>query len=316
MKNKTLAIILFSILFLACGWTYTFDISTPASSDDPREAPTRFQEIKKSIQEREDVDHYWPLTGNEVSDACSGEHRKLTLQGINAVELAALTSAKSYVYRYGRELYYKDANGVGDGNTVQITKKGWLNLDDSILSNATWLTAKSTKTGDTVNLIKAGKNEAADTNVAILPDAARLDSNTAPTESSQIVNKKYVDDQITNAKALMAFGSYTTQDDENQTLLKAHAYLANQDGFVVAVVGLSSQYKYIKGYVGTTTDPEGAGNIMGAVEAPLSPSGGYDASLTFPVASGKYFEITCDSTNAPIIYWHPIGTLIKPTDNN
>jgi len=53
----------------------------------------------------------------------------------------------------------------------------------------------------TVNLIRAGRNEADDTDVAQVPDLARLASNAAPTEDTQIPNKKYVDDQVQSSQA-------------------------------------------------------------------------------------------------------------------
>jgi hypothetical protein len=47
-----------------------------------------------------------------------------------------------------------------------------------------------------VELIKAGRNEANDTDVTVLPDETRLDTDAEPTEDTHIPNKKYVDNQI------------------------------------------------------------------------------------------------------------------------
>jgi len=295
MKNKTLAIILFSILFLACGWTYTFDISTPASSDDPREAPTRFQEIKKSIQEREDVDHYWPLTGNEVSDACSGEHRKLTLQGINAVELAALTSAKSYVYRYGRELYYKDANGTGDTYTTQITKLGKLNLDDSRLSNNTYLVGRNVAGSANINIIKVNDSNTLTLGaIATLPDGSKLATSAAPAADAQIANKKYVDDRV----AAKVFGAWptvttvTTTVAQGATNTDVAATLAATDGFLVAkVTGSSGQVSCaLFGYTDSANPPTTlrcADSIGQQDKANI-----FYAGYTMPVKKGDYYKAT------------------------
>lgn len=104
-------------------WIRTYDIDTPDGSvDDPSEAADRMNEIKLATQERENVDHYWPLTGSEVSDLEAGEHRKVTIRTLSVVEVAALAGAKAYLYRLvtDGELYFKDASG----NTIQLTSGG------------------------------------------------------------------------------------------------------------------------------------------------------------------------------------------------
>ena len=104
-------------------WVRTYDIDTPDGSvDDPAEAADRMNEIKLATQERENVDHYWPLTGSEVSDDDAGEHRKITIRTLSAVEVAALTATKAYLYRLvtNGELYFKD----DDDNTIQLTSGG------------------------------------------------------------------------------------------------------------------------------------------------------------------------------------------------
>lgn len=107
-------------------------------------------------------------------------------------------------------------------------------------------------------------------------------------------------------------GIYTNQDDENWTMLKAHAYRANQDGEVTAVMTATAAAQTISGYKGTTNNPAGAGIAVGGDYS-------YGAGLhgiSFSVAKGLYFEIADNSPNPTAIYWHPIGTLIKPTDFN
>ncbi len=104
-------------------WLRTYDITTPDGSvDSPAEAADRMNEIKLATQEREDTDHYWPLTGTEVSDLDAGEHRKITLRSLTAVAVAALAAAKAYIYHLvtDGELYFKDAAG----NTIQLTSGG------------------------------------------------------------------------------------------------------------------------------------------------------------------------------------------------
>lgn len=166
----------------------TYDIVTPAGSDDPAEADDRMQEIKAAVQERENVDHYWPLTGTEVSDADAGEHRKVTLRTGSA---PAAVADKGLVYAKDvggkAELFYRDE----DGNEVQITSGGILNS----LNLAGAQTAAGVKTFSSIPKIPI----------------------TAPTVDAEAAGKKYVDDQILAAipvaariKAWIAFNGTGT----------------------------------------------------------------------------------------------------------
>ena len=114
------------LLSMLCGFTSTYDTATPQGSDDPAEADDRMREIKAAVQERENVDHYWPLTGTEVSDADTGEHRKVTLRVGSAPTKA---DDKGILYSKDvnskAELFYIDE----DGNEVQLTSAGALNLN-------------------------------------------------------------------------------------------------------------------------------------------------------------------------------------------
>lgn len=99
----------------------TYDTVSPSGDDNPTEGDDRIRETKAAIQERENVDHYWPLTGTEVSDADTGEHRKVTLRVGSAPSAVA---DKGFVYAKDvsgkAELFYIDE----DGNEVQITSGG------------------------------------------------------------------------------------------------------------------------------------------------------------------------------------------------
>ena len=106
------------------------------------------------------------------------------------------------------------------------------------------------------------------------------------------------------------FGAFSNQDDDGNAMLKAHAYLANQDGFVTASVNLTNGAT-VYGHIGATDDPAGAGTEI-ARESNTADTG--YRYVTFPVAKGKYFELTTTSANAITIYWHPVGVLVKPTD--
>lgn len=75
-------------------------------------------------------------------------------------------------------------------------------LTEGIVANDSYLQARNEAGDGNVDLIKAARNEADDADVAQIPDEARLASSAAPTEDTQLVNKKFVNDQIAaNAEA-------------------------------------------------------------------------------------------------------------------
>lgn len=184
--RKALLIALFLVIGFCIGiayattFSFTYDTATPAGSDDPAEADDRMREIKAAVQERENVDHYWPLTGTEVSDADAGEHRKVTLRTGSAPSAVA---DKGFVYAKDvgdkAELFYIDE----DGNEIQLTSKG------QYLANDTNLTATDNAGTGSVNLIKASTSD-----LAVLSDGAVL---AAATESGDgdrtIADKAWAD---------------------------------------------------------------------------------------------------------------------------
>lgn len=170
----------------------TFDTSAPDGGDDPAEADNNMRRIQAAIQERENVDHYWPLTGTEVSDADAGEHRKLIIRTLSAGEVAALSATKAYLYRLvtDGELYFKDASN----NTIKLTVGGILNSLN--------LTGAQTAAG-----VKTFSSS------PIVP---------APTTNLQAATKKYVDEhgtvQIVNTQTGAVSSGNTTVIPNDDTI--------------------------------------------------------------------------------------------------
>jgi hypothetical protein len=73
-----------NLIKLAINATFssTYDIATPAGSDNPAEADDRMREIKAATQERLNVEHVFDLTGTEVSGANTGKHTDITCTSI------------------------------------------------------------------------------------------------------------------------------------------------------------------------------------------------------------------------------------------
>ena len=124
--------------------TNTYDTATPGGNDNPRDADDRMREIKAAIQERmndhngtaDEGDHYWPLTGTEVSDDDSGQHRMLTLRqlGSNPSALTSYSTLTDLGFLYQKnlsgngELYWQDEAE----NVLQLTTEGLFNLNSAI----------------------------------------------------------------------------------------------------------------------------------------------------------------------------------------
>lgn len=105
---------------------------------------------------------------------------------------------------------------------------------------------------------------------------------------------------------------YTNEDSDGNAMLKAHAYFAQSAGFVSAYVQLNLAGDFLRGYIGLTDNPAGAGNKIQEQEM-----GGavYTNSICFVVAKGEYFEITATG-DEPTIWWKSYGALRKPVDHN
>ncbi len=86
---------LFSALLF--GWTATYDTTTPAGTDSPSIIDDRIRETKLAVQERQNVDHYWPLAGSQVSHADAGKHRKVTFQEVLGTK-PTLTDGQLAIY--------------------------------------------------------------------------------------------------------------------------------------------------------------------------------------------------------------------------
>lgn len=111
--------------------TNDYDTATPVGSDAPSTIDDKIREVKAAVQERmndhngssDEGDHYWPLTGTEVSDTDAGQHRKVTLRNDwtetdKEVADAGILHAKDVNSK--AELHYLDE----DGNDVQLTSGG------------------------------------------------------------------------------------------------------------------------------------------------------------------------------------------------
>lgn len=188
-----------------------YDTATPLGTDAPSTLDDQDRLTKGAVQERENVDHYWPLTGTQVSGVDVGEHRKATFHEPLGADPTTATN-KGHVYMKNVagvvELFWKDESG----NVLQLTTGGKLNIGSSDivgkLANNTFFTAVDQAGTGTVNLIKANASD-----VAVIPDGSEMATSGAPTSDADISNKKYVDDHTTMVPAVTGAGTgYTGQE--------------------------------------------------------------------------------------------------------
>jgi hypothetical protein len=91
-------------------------------------------------------------------------------------------------------------------------------------------------------------------------------------------------------------------DSSAASFLKDHTYLAQTAGFVT-MFATSNTTTEIAGYIGTTTDPVGAGikvstNTQGTNSKP---------SISFLVGRGLYFELTAVIADSALgVWWTPL----------
>ena len=188
-----------------------------------------------------------------------------------------------------------------DGYAKQVLKKSGTSLilnceagdytansideDDIQLANNAYLTALNLAGDGTVNLIKAGTND-----LSTLPDGSEMATNAAPTEDEGIVNKKYVDDQVSAAiPDDDAFGTWTAKATDT-------SYLAASDGFVCAYA--QTGVTHLNGY----TDANNPPTTLRLKDNSAGISGGA-RDLTMPVKKGHYWKVE----NADVVYWLPVG---------
>jgi len=265
----------------------TYDKTTPAGTDAPSVIDDRIQENKKAVQERENVDHYWPYAsaadvagGNEVASKYSGEHRKITFYG-NITDPTQV-AGKGHLYMKGGDFYYQDATNPAR----KLTLAGAINIISADLlgklANNTYFTAVDAAGTGTVDLIKAN-----DSDVAVLPDGSQLATSDPPTEDAGIVNKKYFDDRVPDDDA---FGTWAIKSSNT-------VYQAESDGFVCAFkVGTGT------GGIAGYTDGSNPPTLVKARNSSTNLAEG-GMGITFPVKKSDYWKVT----GATAVNWLPIG---------
>ena len=312
-------IICFWMILLMGALTNTYDTSTPAGTDNPRDADDRMREIKAAIQERmndhngeaDEGDHYWDLTGTEVSDTDTGEHRKITLREMSgnpdALTSYATITNKGFLFTKDdsgdTELYYEDDSS----NVIQLTADGYI-LGDSMkadtidgtvmqLDNNQWLTAENAAADGTVNLIKA---DAAD--VSVLADGAQIEAATESGDGDRTIADKAYVDAVETAKADI-ISTCTNNDSESNALAAGNVYQAELDGILIV------RTTYTGAHAVEITIEAGTSNPPGNTRA-------YEkwdnvtvaCTITVPIKKDWYVKVSDTNSDIAEIEWTAFGS--------
>lgn len=171
-----LAGLILAVAVIFCtAWTYTWDTTTPAGSDAPSVIDDRIREVKATVQERLNVDHFMPLTGSQVSDADAGYHRDIHFYSTTAADPVLDFTTVGGV----DELRYTDSAG----SAIQFTSAGSFNV--ALLTSKTITTP--TLTSPVLNTQVTG--------TAVL-DEDDMASNSATKVATQQSIKAYVDNKV------------------------------------------------------------------------------------------------------------------------
>jgi len=172
---------LLPLVALIGGWTYTLDCATPVGTDAPSTIDDKIRETRYGFQERLNVDHYFALSGTQVSDAAAGQHRQVEFYG----PISTPTNAADKGF-----LFTKDASAKAeltwldeDGNEIQLTSAGDFNL--ALLTSKTITTP--TLTSPVLNTGISG--------TAVLDEDA-MGSNSDTQLATQQSIKAYVDNNV------------------------------------------------------------------------------------------------------------------------
>ena len=128
--------------------------------------------------------------------------------------------------------------------------------------------------------------------------------NDASADNSAVYDGTVVSAEIDTDVATQSFGTLTGTDSGSDAFVVAHAYLAAQDGIVHAYNTGGNAADALRGYNGATDDPAGAGTKMQDQEISDNAE---EISITFAVASGRYWEVTGASGSITIL-WQPTQT--------
>jgi len=226
----------------------TYDISKPEGSSDPKLGDDSIRTLASANQEINNVDHYWPKTGNQVTHADRGKHRQVRFaekQDDSTLDNNTLAVSDGTV-KDENELVYQNT----DNDQVQITKAGKVNIKEAnALNNNDAL--QSEDSGDTArDLIKLTDSDVTEIGETDAHDVRLSDACTDEDDDKHVADKKYVDDNvgIATMKADNVAGATFGSGNESATL--ANGMIIK--GGTIARSGATTTVTYKDAFPGAT----------------------------------------------------------------
>ena len=152
-RIPVLVIVLVLLITAVCLAFTTFDTDKPADTESPTLGAQEIRLLKTMIQERQNVDHYWPIdVNNQVDHADVGEHRQVTFNADITAPASANRILHTILDGAASELAYDDAAAAN----VQITKAGALNLQGTYAQAMALTSTANTINGDVIACTSGG----------------------------------------------------------------------------------------------------------------------------------------------------------------
>lgn len=186
--------------------TTAWDVNSPAGTEAKALGDNRIREFKQQFEDLFSADHELPGAGQGNN---WGFHNRVTCLEQTDLGTGApgITLLGAETIGGKPELIYTDE----DDNDIQLTKQGFLHLDQNRLTNNIGIVSRNFANNADIVILKLNVSDKVQ-----IPDGAVLASAAAPAENAGIANKKYVDDQITAAVAGLS-GGVTLADAQTIT---------------------------------------------------------------------------------------------------
>jgi hypothetical protein len=266
-----------------------YDTATPGGLDDPREADDEMRLTKAAIQERmndhngqaDEGDHYWPLTGTEVSDEDAGQHRMVTLRQLS-VNPSALTS-------------YANTTDLGFLYQKDVSNNGELFWEDEA-DNVVQLTSGGGLAGGTVNGNRVITGTLDVTGLTTVADGSVTKTTAAPTTDAMIVNKKYVDDNVGKAQMKV-------DDVVGGLVVSGTESITHANGFIEKF-GIHQMTSDTDTIVFETAFPGGCLNVQ---LTPAATTGTTSNNWNAHTRTTTDFKIYKSSASGQSVFWKAVG---------
>lgn len=278
-------------------YTNDWSNSIPVDHTKFKSVPGSVRQLRIDIEDRL-VDLFYGFDSGDVVETEGAKTLPFVNQGADPGATANKIKAYGNQISSKTELFLQDE----DGNVIQVTSKGKINLGNARIPNNVQLIGRNAAGAADINLIKVNASD-----VPEIPNGAVLSSTAAPTTDPMIANKKYVDDKIAAIPAPIGFGTRASKT-------AGTVYQAATDGFVTGYATASSINCGFQ--ILCDTSPSPSTSMIGGYGTWVSGAPNVKLPISFPVKKGEYYQVigqkgdgpSTDNTVIQALYFTPWGT--------